>query len=46
VADFLDGLAKGKPAQPDFRNAYHTQLVLDAILASARDGKWTTVQEG
>jgi predicted dehydrogenase len=46
VADFLDGLAKGKPAQPDFRNAYHTQLVLDAILESARDGKWTTVQEG
>jgi predicted dehydrogenase len=43
VADFLDGLAKGKPAQPDFRNAYHTQLVLDAILESADEGKWVTV---
>src|SRR3954470_3366375 len=32
VADFLDGIAKGKPAQPDFRDAYRTQLVLDAIL--------------
>src|SRR5487761_2472077 len=31
VADFLEGVAKGKPAQPDFRNAYRTQLVLDAI---------------
>jgi predicted dehydrogenase len=43
VADFLEGVAKGKPAQPDFRNAYQTQLVLDAILESARGGKWVTV---
>lgn len=43
VADFLKGLATGKPAQPDFRNAYHTQLVLDAILDSARSGKWIEV---
>src|ERR671922_1901064 len=43
VADFLEGVAKGKPAQPDFRNAYQTQLVLDAILQSARDQKWVTV---
>lgn len=43
VADFLDGVAKGKPAQPDFRNAYRTQLVLDAILESAREGKWVQV---
>jgi predicted dehydrogenase len=43
VADFLDGVAKGQPAQPDFRNAYHTQLVLDAVLASAKSGEWTRV---
>jgi predicted dehydrogenase len=43
VADFLDGLAKGKPAMPDFRDAYRTQLVLDAVLESAHDGKWTKV---
>jgi predicted dehydrogenase len=43
VADFLEGVAKGQPAQPDFRNAYQTQLVLDAILQSARDEKWVTV---
>jgi predicted dehydrogenase len=43
VADFLEGVAKGKPAQPDFRNAYQTQLVLDAVLDSAKSGKWVTI---
>jgi predicted dehydrogenase len=43
IADFLEGLAKGTPAQPDFRNAYETQLVLDAILHSAKEQKWTNV---
>jgi predicted dehydrogenase len=43
VADFLDGLGKGKPAQPDFRDAYRTQLVLDAVLQSAQGQKWETV---
>jgi len=46
VADFLDGLAKGKPAMPDFRDAYRTQLVLDAILDSAKGGKWVNVGQG
>jgi predicted dehydrogenase len=44
VADFLEGVAKGKPAQPDFRSALETQHVCDAVLASAREGKWTTVK--
>ncbi len=43
VADFLTGLAEGKPAMPDFRDAYRTQLVLDAILRSAREQKWEGV---
>jgi len=43
VADFLEGLAKGKPAQPDFRDAYRTQLVLDAVLDSAKGQKWVNV---
>src|SRR5438132_664783 len=46
VADFLEGLAKGHPAQPDFRDAYQTQLVLDAILDSAKNKKWVTVAKG
>src|SRR6516162_5567220 len=45
VADFLEGIAKGKPAQPDFRDAYRTQLVLDAILQSAREQKWVEVRK-
>jgi predicted dehydrogenase len=45
VADFLKGLETGKPAMPDFRDAYRTQLVLDAILQSARERKWVNVQE-
>jgi predicted dehydrogenase len=44
VKDFLEGLAKGQPAQPDFRAAYETQLVLDAVLDSAKSGQWKKVQ--
>src|SRR5579884_640093 len=43
VADFLDGVAKGKPAMPDFRDALRTQLVCDAILQSAKEGAWVMV---
>lgn len=40
IADFVMGLESGKPAQPDFRNALQTQRVCDAILKSAREGRW------
>ena len=43
VADFIDGLSSGKLASPTFRDAYETQLILDAILASAKTGHWTNV---
>ncbi len=46
VADFLNGLATGKPALPDFRDALRTQHVCDAVLASAREEKWVTVGQG
>ena len=45
VADFLEGLATGKAAMPDFREAYQTQLVLDAILDSAKGGTWVNIQK-
>jgi predicted dehydrogenase len=45
VKDFLEGLAQGKPAEPTFREAYRTQLVLDAILDSAKSGKWVEVKQ-
>ena len=45
VADFLEGVAKGKPAMPDFRDALRTQYVCDAVLQSAREGKWVAVNQ-
>ena len=43
VADFLDGLAKGKPAGPTFRDALETQKICDAVLSSAKTGQLTDV---
>jgi predicted dehydrogenase len=43
IADFLKGIETGKPAQPDFRDAQRTQLVLDAVLQSAKETKWSKV---
>jgi len=39
IADFLQGLAKGQPVSPTFRDALATQRVCDAILASAKSGQ-------
>jgi predicted dehydrogenase len=44
VADFIEGVETGKPAMPDFRDAYRTQLVLDAIQKSAGGLKMTPVK--
>jgi predicted dehydrogenase len=44
VADFLEGLATGKPAGPTFRDAYETTQVCDAIIESGRTGKWRTIK--
>jgi predicted dehydrogenase len=43
VADFLDGLATGKPCSPTFRDAMETQLILDAILDSAKSHQWVNI---
>jgi len=43
VADFIEGITKGKPAMPDFKDAQRTQLICDAVLASAKDKKWMDV---
>jgi predicted dehydrogenase len=43
VADFLDGLATGKPASPTFRDGLATDYVTDAVLTSAKTGLWQTV---
>lgn len=43
VADFLAGLADGKPVSPTFRDALATQNVCDAVLKSARTHRWEKV---
>jgi predicted dehydrogenase len=43
LADFLEGLAKGKPAHPTFRDALETQYVCDAVLKSAKTDRWEKV---
>ena len=40
LADFVMGIESGTPAQPDFRNALQTQRVCEAVLRSAKNGKW------
>ena len=37
VADFIEGISKGKLASPTFRDALETQYVCDAILESAKN---------
>ncbi len=44
LADFLQGLQTGQPAQPDFKSGLRTQRVCDAILESARTQKWVEVE--
>lgn len=45
VADFLEGLGTGKPAAPTFRDGLLTEDVTDAVLKSARNKTWETVQQ-
>jgi predicted dehydrogenase len=43
LADFLEGIAKGKPTGPTFREALETQYVCDAVLRSANTNRWEKV---
>jgi predicted dehydrogenase len=45
VADFVKGMETGNPAGPTFRDALETQYILDAVLSSAKDRQWKTVQK-
>ena len=46
VADFIQGLQDRKPAAPTFRDGLATDLVTDAVLKSARTGRWENVKKG
>ncbi len=43
VADFLQDLEGKKTSHPSFRDALETQYVCDAVLKSAKSGKWEKV---
>jgi len=43
VADFIEGLASGKPAGPTFKDGLATDYVTDAVLKSAKTGRWEKV---
>lgn len=40
AADFLKSLETGTPCQPDFKNAYETQKVCEAVIESANSRSW------
>jgi len=42
-ADFLEALGEGKQAAPTFRDGLATDYVTDAVLESARTGRWENV---
>jgi myo-inositol 2-dehydrogenase/D-chiro-inositol 1-dehydrogenase len=46
VADFLEGLRTGQAAAPTFRHALATDLVTDAVLRSAKSGRWGNGRAG
>ena len=39
----VQSLDSGKPAGPTFRDALETQKVCDAVLDSAKQGKWVEI---
>ena len=42
-ADFLQAVGEGKSAAPTFRDALQTDYVTDAVLKSAKNGRWEHV---
>jgi len=45
AADFIQGLSSGKPASPTFKDGLATDYVTDAVLASAKSGRWVNVKK-
>jgi hypothetical protein len=44
VADLVQGLTQAKLAGPTFREAMATDFVTDAVLRSAKSGRWEEAQ--
>jgi myo-inositol 2-dehydrogenase/D-chiro-inositol 1-dehydrogenase len=45
-ADFVQAVGEGTSAAPTFRDGLQTDYVTDAVLRSARNGRWETVETG
>ena len=45
VADFIASLSSGRPAAPTFRDGLATDYVTDAVLSSAKTGRWADVKQ-
>ncbi len=45
LADFLEGMGKGKPVSPTFKDALATQYVCDAVLSSGKSEAWEKVKQ-
>ena len=43
MAEFLSGIAKGKAAGPDFREAYEIQKVVEGAISSSKARNWVKV---
>jgi predicted dehydrogenase len=43
LANFLQGVAEGRPAQPGLADGIHVQRLMDLARESARTGQWVTV---
>lgn len=46
VRALMSALAGGAPFQPDFREAWEIQRVVDAIVQSAREERWLNLTDG
>lgn len=44
VADFLKAVSRGEDVHPNFNDGLQTQLVLDAVMDSARTEKWIKIK--
>ncbi len=42
-AEFISAIREGRPCRPSFRDGVQAQAVMEAALASVRDGAWATV---
>lgn len=45
IKDFIEAAAQKKPVHADFYDGLRCQQVLDAVMVSANDGRWVTVQD-